>query len=140
MDRKAFYDTLRGSVLFPNGFSTDQVKGIEALLDAAKSLAADEMAYVLATAYHKTATTMEPIAEYGKGKGRKYGVPGRNGGQVPHGRGFVQTTWDPNYERTDRELGLGGRLIASYNLLLTDIAIAAQPRAYSPPILIPPEE
>jgi predicted chitinase len=126
MDRKSFYDVLRGSALFPHGLSTDQVKGMEALLDAAQGLAADETAYVMATAYHETAETMRPIAEYGKGKGRKYGVPGRNGGQVPYGRGFVQTTWDQNYERTDRELGLGGRLIANYSLLLTDTAMAAQ--------------
>jgi hypothetical protein len=126
MNRKAFYDALRGSVLFPHGLAQDHVKGMEALLDAAGGLAADETAYILATAYHETAATMQPIAEYGKGKGRKYGVPGRNAGQVPYGRGFVQTTWDANYERTDRELGLGGRLIANYNLLLTDTAMAAQ--------------
>ncbi|MCS0459548.1 hypothetical protein [Rhizobium favelukesii] len=125
MDRKHFFDAVRSSI-FGGSLSTPQVKGMEALFDAAQGLATEETAYILATAYHETATTMEPIAEYGKGKGRKYGVPGRNGGQVPYGRGFVQTTWDANYERTDRELGLGGRLIANYNLLLTDTAMAAK--------------
>ena len=52
---------------------------------------------------------MQPIAEYGKGKGRKYGVPGRNRGQVAYGRGYVQLTWDDNYERADKEIGAGGR-------------------------------
>lgn len=121
-----FYAALRGSALFPRGLMQPQVDGINALLSAANGLAADEVAYILATAYHETATTMQPIAEYGKGRGRKYGVPGRNRGQVPYGRGFVQTTWDDNYERTDRELALGGRLVANYDLLLTDTAMAAQ--------------
>ncbi|MBB4272803.1 hypothetical protein [Rhizobium mongolense] len=126
MTTAKFYDVLRSSALFPRGLTPGQVKGMEALLDAAASLAVDETAYVLATAYHETAATMQPIAEYGKGRGHKYGVPGRNGGQVPYGRGFVQTTWDVNYERTDRELGLGGRLIANYDLLLTDYELAAK--------------
>lgn len=126
MTSEKFYAALRTSGLFPRGLSQAQVNGINALLTAAAGLAVDEIAYILATAYHETATTMQPIAEYGKGRGRKYGVPGRNGGQVPYGRGFVQTTWDVNYERTDRELGLGGRLVANYNLLLTDTAMAAQ--------------
>ncbi|MGO6847991.1 hypothetical protein ACCS84_33225 [Rhizobium ruizarguesonis] len=126
MNRQNFYAALRGSALFPRGLSQGQVRGLEALLDASGSLAVDECAYVLATAYHETATTMQPIAEYGKGRGLKYGVPGRNGGQVPYGRGFVQTTWDVNYERTDHELGLGGALIRNYDLLLTDYATAAK--------------
>ena len=75
-------------------------------------------AYVLATAVHETAGQLRPIAEYGKGAGRPYGKPGRNGGQVAYGRGDVQLTWDENYERADRELGLGGRLIANYDLAL----------------------
>jgi hypothetical protein len=90
-----------------------------------RGLLRNEMAYVLATAYWETARTMNPIAEYGKGRGRAYGVPGRNRGQIPYGRGFVQTTWDGNYERTDKELGLGGRLVRNYDLLLTDAKIAA---------------
>lgn len=128
MDRSHFYDAVRAS-LFGGSLSQTEVIGMEALLDACAALqVADQrmVAYILATAFHETARTMQPIAEYGKGKGRKYGVPGRNGGQVPYGRGFVQTTWDANYERTDKELGLGGRLITDYNLLLTDIGMAAK--------------
>ncbi len=82
-------------------------------------------AYMLATTWHETAKTMRPIAEYGKGKGCKYGRPGRNKNQVPYGRGFVQLTWDANYERADRELGLNGRLVADYDLAMNP-AIAYQ--------------
>jgi hypothetical protein len=99
-----------------------QVDGITAKLDG---MANDEAltdirhaAYMLATAWHETAMTMQPIAEYGRGRGRKYGKPGRNHGQIPYGRGDVQLTWDTNYERADRELGLGGALIANYDLAL----------------------
>jgi hypothetical protein len=125
MTRSQFFASVRTS-LFGGSLTTPQVKGMEALLDAAQSLADDEIAYILATAFHETAETMQPIAEYGRGKGRKYGLPGRNRGQIPYGRGFVQTTWDINYERTDRELGLGGKLIANYDLMLSDVAMAAK--------------
>lgn len=125
MNRANFFAAARTS-LFGGSLTQSQVNGMEALLDASSDLADDEIAYILATGFHETAETMQPIAEYGKGKGRKYGVPGRNRGQVPYGRGFVQTTWDVNYERTDRELGLGGKLIANYDLMLTDVAMTAK--------------
>jgi hypothetical protein len=125
MNRATFYAALRGSALFPR-LSEGQVRGMEALLDAAAGLAVDEIAYIFATSYHETAATMQPIAEYGKGRRRKYGVPGRNGGQVPYGRGFVQTTWDINYEHTDEKLGLDGALIKNYDLLLNDYELAAK--------------
>lgn len=105
--------------LFPTGMNQSQVDGTNAILDGIKGQPLSYQAAMLATAYWEAARKMQPIPEYGKGKGRKYGKPGRNGGQVPYGRGLVQTTWDENYERTDRELGLNGRLIANYDLLLT---------------------
>lgn len=82
-------------------------------------------AYVLATAVHETAGQLRPIAEYGKGAGKQYGKPGRHGGQAAYGRGDVQLTWDYNYERADRELGLNGALIANYDLAL-DPTISAR--------------
>lgn len=73
----------------------------------------------MATAAHETDQTMQPIAEYGKGKGKPYGKPGRYG-QAQYGRGYVQLTWDDNYERTDEALGLNGAL-------LKDSTFAMQP-------------
>jgi len=125
MNNAKFFAAVSSS-LFGGRLTQPQVDGINALLAASGNLPAAQVAYVLATAYHETARTMQPIAEYGRGKGRAYGKPGRNGGQIPYGRGFVQTTWDANYERTDKELHLGGKLIANYNLLLTDTSVAAQ--------------
>ena len=101
----------------------DQVDGFNVLLTAMAEWPVTWAAYGLATAWHETAHTMQPIAEYGRGKGRKYGAPGRNRGQVAYGRGYVQLTWDDNYERADGELGLNGALIADYNLAMKpDIA------------------
>lgn len=57
------------------------------------------LAYVLATLYHETATSMRPIEEYGKGAGRPYGEADKETGQAYYGRGYVQLTWRENYEK-----------------------------------------
>jgi hypothetical protein len=95
-----------------------QVNGIEAILAATSGLPTSWRAYILATAWHETAGTMQPIREYGMGRGKRYGRPGRNGGQIPYGRGYVQLTWDDNYETLDKALKLNGALIKNYDLAL----------------------
>ena len=50
-----------------------------------------EAGYVLATAFHETAETMQPIAEYGHGKGHPYGAVDQTG-KAPYGRRFVRLT------------------------------------------------
>jgi len=59
------------------------------------------LAYVLATTYHETASTMQPIAEYGLGYGRPYGEPDPVTGQTYYGRGYVQLTWKDNYQKAE---------------------------------------
>jgi hypothetical protein len=123
MDRAKFFATVR-SPLFAGKMSDAQVRGIDAILDEAERRGTPlrHQAYMLATALHETARTMQPIAEYGKGAGREYGVKGKYG-QVPYGRGYVQLTWDSNYERADKELGLKGALLRDFNLAMRqDIA------------------
>lgn len=122
-----FFDHVRSRPPLGPTLSAEEVAGCERILDAcvAAAFPASWAAYTLATAVHETAGTLRPIREYGKGAGRKYGVPGRNNGQVAHGRGDVQLTWDDNYERADRELGLNGALIANYDLAL-DPGISAK--------------
>lgn len=124
---KAFFDHVRKHPPLGPTLSEDEVKGCERILAAcaAERLPVSWAAYVLATAIHETAGTLKPIREYGKGAGRPYGKPGRNGGQIAYGRGDVQLTWDDNYERADRELGLNGALVANYDLAL-DAAISAR--------------
>ena len=110
MDRKAFYASLRarGSGVFGTSLSQSQVNGLESLLDEAISRAVPlkHFAYMLATAYHETAHTMQPIREIGKGKGRKYGVPTDPYGHVYYGRGYVQLTWIENYAKASKALGV----------------------------------
>lgn len=123
-DSAAFFRNIR-SQLFGGSMTQSQVDGTNAILDGFKGQPLTWTAYALATAYHEVAKTMQPISEYGKGKGRAYGVPGRNKGQVAYGRGLVQLTWDENYERADKELGLGGALVQNYELALDPkIAVA----------------
>ena len=115
-----FFDYVRSRPPLAPSLSQGEVDGCTRILGAcsAAAFSVGWTAYVLATAAHETAGQLRPVREYGKGAGMAYGKPGRNGGQVPYGRGDVQLTWDTNYERADRELGLGGRLVADYDLAL----------------------
>lgn len=101
-----------------------QVDGINTLVAASAGLSIRDRAYILATAWHETAATMQPIAEYGKGKGKPYGVVDATG-KAPYGRGYVQLTWRANYVKADSKLGLGGTLAANYDRAL-EPAIAAK--------------
>ena len=123
MNLPKFFDGVRARP-FGGKLRQEQVDGCGTLIAAFEELGwpVSHAAYGLATAFHETAATMQPIAEYGRGKGRKYGVKGKHG-QVAYGRGYVQLTWDYNYEKADDELGLRGALIADYDLALRpDIA------------------
>ncbi len=122
MNRTAFFDATRP--MFGGALSQKQVDGIEALLAATATLPVSHRAYLLATAKHETADTMQPIAEYGKGKGRPYGKPGKYG-QPQYGRGYVQLTWDANYEKADKALGLNGALLRDFDLAMQP-TVAAQ--------------
>ena len=122
MNRTEFYARVRP--IFGGTLSQKQVDGIEALLAATEALPVTHRAYLLATAMHETASTMQPIAEYGKGRSKAYGKPGKHG-QAQYGRGYVQLTWDANYEKADKALGLNGALMKDFNLAMQP-TIAAQ--------------
>lgn len=126
-DPAAFFNHMRGTRTLGPSLDTDEVNGCNAIIQACGEAGwpIADTAYALATAYHETAGTLKPIREYGRGRGRRYGVPGPHGGQVAYGRGYVQLTWPVNYEKADAKLGLGGRLIQNYELAL-DPQIAAQ--------------
>lgn len=106
IQRKYFYDSVRGS-LFSGSMTQSQVDGMAVLLDRAEQEGTDDrhLAYILATTFHETAQTMEPIAEYGKGKNQPYGLPDGPYNQVYYGRGFVQLTWYANYQTMQNALG-----------------------------------
>jgi hypothetical protein len=108
MNRKRFYDLIR-SPLFGGTMTQSQVDGCEHLLDYAEHhtppLDLRHVAYILATALHETARTMEPIEEYGHGAGYPYGVPDPKTGETYYGRGFVMITWKKNYAFQEAKLG-----------------------------------
>lgn len=100
IERKKFFDAIRSSP-FPGSLTPGQVDGINCILDEwdrRKLTDLRWLSYMLATTFHETAHTMQPIAEYGKGKGRRYGEPAANG-HTYYGRGFVQLTWQANYQK-----------------------------------------
>lgn len=112
MDRGVFFASVRRS-LFKGSLTQSQVDGLNLLLDeferrfdnpTSNSLKA--FGYLLGTTFHETARTMQPIAEWGKGKGRPYGRPHPVSGKVYYGRGFVQLTWYDNYVRMAKLLGI----------------------------------
>lgn len=62
-------------------------------------------AYMLATVKHECAGAWQPIAEFGRGCGKKYGIPHANG-KIFYGRGYVQLTWAENYKAMGQALGI----------------------------------
>ena len=104
--------------LFGGSLTQAQVNGIETILAASEGLPIGHRAYLLATAKHETADTMQPITEYG---GRKYfdkydtgklakalgNTPDKDGdGYRYRGRGYVQITGRANYAKAGGKLGV----------------------------------
>jgi hypothetical protein len=86
-----------------------------------RGLLRNQLAYILATAYHETAHTMKPIREYG---GETYL---KKKSYYPYvGMGYVQLTWKHNYEKASKKLGVD--FVANPKLLLTPV--------YAAPILV----
>lgn len=117
INRTAFFDAARARP-FGGTLTQGQVDGINAILDAweARPEFTDLrwLAYMLATAKHETANTMQPIGEYGGDayffrmydpEGERGEFARRNGNTEPgdgvrfHGRGYVQLTWRSNYAK-----------------------------------------
>lgn len=128
IQRKTFYDKIRTDLF--HVLTQNHVDGTNAILDEWERDRAEYdtrwLAYVLATAYHETAKTMQPIEEYGKGKGHPYGVSNQITDSVTvayYGRGFCQLTWRKNYEVASNLCGVD--LVKNPQLAL-DPKIAAE--------------
>lgn len=115
MNRKVFYDFVR-NLPFGGRISPDQFDGLEKILDYAEAEYPDMdkrwLAYILATVFHETARTMQPVREtlaptdaeairrldaaYKKGT-LKVSKPYWQEGYF--GRGLVQITFKDNYDK-----------------------------------------
>ncbi|MCM2292760.1 hypothetical protein NAC44_10540 [Allorhizobium sp. BGMRC 0089] len=122
MNDAHFFAAVR-SALFGGRLTQPQVDGINAILTVARASLQDNrmIAYMLATAFHETARTMQPIRERG-GKtyltnmydpaGTRPSVAARLGNTRPGdgvrycGRGYVQLTGRLNYDRMSGLLGV----------------------------------
>lgn len=111
INRKSFYDSFRvdfGSV------KQSQLNGFEAFFNEWERQGLTDLrwlAYMLSTAWHETAHTMQPIEEIGRGRTRKYGKKLKRSGvayvmpnKLYYGRGHVQLTWFENYQLMSRLL------------------------------------
>lgn len=123
LDLKPFFDHIR-TPLFGR-LSAKQVSGHEDIVNELKTrgVPLPEAAYVLATAYHETAKTMQPVRE---GLRASDAWRKKNLRYYPwYGRGHVQLTWEENYRKADQKLGLGGALVANPDVAL-DPQVSAQ--------------
>lgn len=109
-----FFATIRAKrslLAFGGSLSQDQVDGFNVVLSVALGAPLSHTAYMLATAWHETNKTMQPVREayWLSENWRKSHLK-----YYPwYGRGYVQLTWERNYERADTELNLSGSLIAN---------------------------
>ncbi len=106
---------------FGGRLTKDQVSGTEAIVtawEARKLIDLRWLAYMLATTFHETAATMQPITERGRKSyfdkyepktaiGRRLGNTKPGDGYLFRGRGFVQLTGRANYETMGRLLSVG---------------------------------
>jgi hypothetical protein len=119
INRKFFFDQCR-AVLFTGKLTQSQVNGLNFILDVwEKSHAKKDdrwLAYALATCFHETGFTMQPIRERGGARyffrmydpespqANRASLAKRMGAQpcdgvIFHGRGYVQLTWRLNYKK-----------------------------------------
>ncbi len=108
MNRKIFFDHVRAS-LFGGALDQDQVDGLNFILSQWGETGFTDrrwLAYALATAAHETAWTIQPIREYKRGRGKKYGRKDPQTGQTYYGRGYVQLTWKYNYRTASQAMGI----------------------------------
>jgi putative chitinase len=121
-DPAPFFGALRHGLMGPT-LEQNEVGGCNAILTAMAGVPRAYCAYALATAWHETNATMQPVreaywlSEAWRKKHLRY--------WPWYGRGYVQLTWQTNYERADEELGLGGSLLQNPDRAM-ELAIAAQ--------------
>ncbi|OJV52568.1 MAG: hypothetical protein BGO31_07890 [Bacteroidetes bacterium 43-16] len=96
--------------LFPKGYIALQVSAIEGLVEEFNRQGLsmkEQLAYVLATAYHECHNPATP--QYRMTPMKEFGGPRYLGSKAYYpyyGRGFVQLTWRSNYDKAGKRLGI----------------------------------
>jgi putative chitinase len=118
MNTTAFFDHVRAKL---GRLSQLQVEGFEAVLKAIEGAPLSHKAYMLATAWHETAHTMQPVREaFGLSENWRK----RNLRYYPfYGRGYVQTTHKSNYARLDAAAAKAGLIKAGDIMANLDLAM-----------------
>src|SRR5262245_11530979 len=106
-DAAAFFDSIRSN---SGPLTQPQVDGMKAILMGCYKQPLAFTADILGQSGHETNATMQPVVEaYWLSEEWR----AENLDYYPwYGRGFVQLTWEENYQRADDELGMAGALIA----------------------------
>lgn len=121
LDRAKFYESVRAHrPQLVKGLTTSSVAGMEIVLDAIAGAPLAHQAYMLATPWHETNATMEPVIEaywlsedWRRQHLRYYPW---------YGRGLVQLTWQHNYETADAALATAGLIKAGELLANPELA------------------
>lgn len=102
LNKEKFYSSIRKKV----NLTMQNVAGMEKVLDYGlqRDLPIDRFSYVIATGWWETAQTMHPVKEayWLSESWRK-----KNLRYYPwYGRGLIQTTWEDNYKRMGKAIGV----------------------------------
>jgi putative chitinase len=123
MNRAAFYNTIRAKL---GPLKGPQVAGFEHILDAIEGAPLSHQAYMLATAWHETGATMQPVKEAHYLGAKAEAWRKKNLRYWPHyGRGYVQITWLPNYEWLDAAAAKAG--LTKPGEILANLDLAMRP-------------
>ena len=118
----AFFDAVRETV-FDGSLTQDQGDGLNLIIKTWEQMGDGDprkLSYILATAFHETARTMQPVRETlakTDAKAKEILTKSWRAGKLPwvkrdywssgfFGRGYVQLTWEANYRKAGQKLGI----------------------------------